>query len=177
MLNQKKKLGRPKIYLTEEQRLAIKKQQNDRYYAKIKQSRDQTKNNDKLKCSSCGINDADDNDDLCLMCISRFVHEIKFLKGIIKILKKKFEKPCIQCNKNNVSIRYNPYCDDCKGKLILPDRTKQYKKIYEDRLSKINEMYININQFCCHCLKQKCHELTAPYCPKCWEDIEYGETW
>jgi len=68
MLNQKKKLGRPKIYLTEEQRLAIKKQQNDRYYAKIKQSRDQT---------------------------------------------------------------------------------KQYKKIFQDRLSKINEMYININRFCC----------------------------
>ncbi len=94
MLNQKKKLGRPKIYLTEEQRSAIKKQQNDRYYAKIKQSRDQT---------------------------------------------------------------------------------KQYKKIFQDRLSKINEMYININRFCCDCLTQKHHELTAPYCPKCWESIENGE--
>jgi len=56
-------------------------------------------------------------------------------------------------------------------------QNKRYKEIFQDKFSKVNEMYININQVCCDCLTQKCHELTAPYCPKCWEYIENGETW
>ncbi len=46
--------------------------------------------------------------------------------------------------------------------------------IYKERLIRINEMYINMNQLCCDCLSQKKHELTAPYCSKCWGFIVNG---
>jgi len=73
--------------------------------------------------------------------------------------------------------KYYAKIKELREKAKVEKQNKQYKEVFQDKLSKVNEMYININQVCCDCLTQKCHELTAPYCPKCWEYIENGETW
>jgi hypothetical protein len=196
MSKTEKPKGRPKKYLTDAEKVQADresaKRSNEKYYAKMKQLREMDKAKKALeKCESITKplvgwqyhNDPISNEQVYL----ELEPDNKFDPNAIKVLAKKdkrhigyIRKEDIDDVKSFMSKIQHAIVVECHkfqkrlfDLIFIVSKEKSIYDMFYESHSNMNSVY----KICGQCKKKETNYYTAPYCPKCWEYIENGETW